>query len=115
MADRGKRDLLSFGVFLIIVIVSVLLYSPLQIIKDWTLMFPLIIALSGCWLAVLAVMRASNPQKYERGSFSTLSLGLVLVAVGSAWFLYGYGWLFSLIVILSVLAILAIAAALTRK
>jgi len=117
LAESGKRDLLSIGVVLILVVVSILLYQPLQIVKDWTLVIPLIIALSGGWLAVLARMRASSPQKYERDAFSTLSIGLLLVAIGGAWFIYGYGfgWLYSLIVILIAFAVLAIAAALKRK
>lgn len=116
MADTGKSGLVSIGVFLIIVVMSILLYQPLQIIKDWTLLLPLIIALSGCWLAVLAGMRHSSPQKYERGPFSTLSWGLLLVAIGGAWFMYGYGWwYYSLAIVLLALAALAIAAALKRK
>jgi hypothetical protein len=115
MADSGKRELLSIGAFSIIIVISILLYSPLQIITDWTLILPLILAFSGCWLAVLAGMRSSNPLKYERGPFSTLSWGLLLVALGGAWFAYGFGWLYSLIIILLVFAVLAIAAALKRK
>ena len=116
MADTGKSGLVSIGVFLIIVVSSILLYQPLQIIKDWTLLLPLIIALSGCWLAVLAGMRHSSPQKYERGPFSTLSWGLLLVAIGGAWFMYDYGWwYYSLAIVLLALATLAIAAALKRK
>ncbi len=117
MAESGKRDLLSIGVVLILVVVSILLHQPLQIVKDWTLVIPLILALSGGWLAVLAGMRSSNPQKYERDAFSTLSMGLLLIAVGGAWFIYGYGfgWLYSLVIVLLVLAALAIAAALKRK
>lgn len=116
MGDTGKSGLVSIGVFLIIVVMSILLYQPLQIIKDWTLLLPLIIALSGCWLAVLAGMRHSSPQKYERGPFSTLSWGLLLVAIGGAWFMYDYGWwYYSLAIVLLALATLAIAAALKRK
>ena len=117
MAESGKRDLLSIGVVLILVVVSILLYQPLQIVKDWTLVVPLIIALSGGWLAALAGMRVSSPQKYERDAFSTLSMGLLLIAVGGAWLVYGYGfgWLYSLVIVLLVLAALAIAAALKRK
>jgi uncharacterized Tic20 family protein len=115
MASGESRDLLSIGIILVIVIASILLYTPLQIISDWTLIFPLIIALSGLWIMVLAGMRASNPQKYARGAFSTLSWGALLVAIGGAWFLYSYGWVYSLIVILLVFALLAIAAAIKRK
>jgi hypothetical protein len=114
MAERG---LLSIGVLLVIVVVSILLYVPLQVITDWTLILPLILALYGLWTIALGGMRASAPQKYERGAFSTLSMGLLLVAIGGAWFLYGYGydWYYSLIVILLALAGVAIASAMKRK
>jgi hypothetical protein len=111
----AERSLLSIGILLAIVVVSILLYQPLQVIKDWTLTLPLIVLLSGLWAMVLSGMRSSSPQKYERGAFSTLSWGLLLVAIGGAWFLYGYGWYYSLIVILLALAGLAIAASLKRK
>lgn len=114
MADGGKRDLLSIGVFLIILVASILLYQPLQVI-DWTLVLPTIIALSGCWLMALAGLRSSTPQKYERGVFGTLSWGLLLIAVGGAWFLYGYGWYYSLVLVLLAFAVLAIVAALKKK
>jgi hypothetical protein len=84
-------------------------------IIDWTLIIPLILVLSGCWTLVLAGMRASNPQKYERGAFSTLGLGLFMIAVGGAWYLFAFNWLYSLALILLVLAAIAIAAALRRK
>lgn len=112
MADRG---LLSIGVFLVIIVVSVLLWQPLRIITDWLLILPLIILFSGLWAVILAGMRSSVPQKYERGAFSTFSWGLLLVAIGGAWLLYGYGWYYSLIVILLVLAGIAIVAAMKRK
>jgi hypothetical protein len=114
MAERG---LLSIGVLLVIVVVSILLYVPLQVITDWTLILPLILALYGLWTIALAGMRASSPQKYEREAFSTLWMGLLLVAIGGAWFLYGYGydWYYSLIVVLLALAGVAIASAMKRK
>ncbi|MBS7632062.1 hypothetical protein KEJ15_00330 [Candidatus Bathyarchaeota archaeon] len=115
MSDAGKRGLLSIGVFLLIVVVSILLYQPLRFFADWLLIVPLIVALSGCWLMVLAGLRAAHPQQYERGAFSTLSWGVLLVAVGGAWFFYGYGWFYSLVIVLVALAFIAIAAALKLK
>jgi cobalamin synthase len=114
MAD-GNRGLLTIGVFLVIVVVGIILYQPLQIIRDWMLVLPFIIALAGCWIIALAGMKASSPQKYEIGGFATLSWGLLLVAIGGAWFLYGFGWYYSIIVILLALAGLVIAVALKRK
>ena len=111
---ESRRETLSIGVFLIIIVVAIMLYAT-QVITDWTLIFPLVLTLSGCWMLVLAGMRASNPQKYERGAFSTMGLGLLLIAVGGAWYLFAFNPLYSLALVLLVFAALAIAAALRRK
>ena len=110
---ESRRETLSIGVFLIIIVVAIILYVASLI--DWTLIFPLILVLSGCWTLVLAGMRAANPQKYERGAFSTMSLGLLLIAVGGAWYLFAVNPLYSLALVLLVLGALAVAAALRRK
>jgi hypothetical protein len=110
---ESRRETLSIGVFLIIIVVAIILYVASLI--DWMLIFPLILVLSGCWTLVLAGMRAANPQKYERGAFSTVSLGLLLIAVGGAWYLFAVNPLYSLALVLLVLGALAIAAALRRK
>jgi len=116
MSEDGNRGLLSIGVFIIILVVSIILYvPPLGLIPDWSLIPPLILALYGCWVMVLAGIRASNPQKYERGPFSTFAGGLILIAIGGAWFVSSYNWLYSLAIILLVLGVLAIAAALRKK
>ena len=111
--SEDRRQLLSVGIFLIILVVSIVLYAVGVI--DWTLIVPVILVLLGIWLVALAAMRSRNPTKYERGSFATLSMGLLLIAVGGAWYLVGVNWLYSLALILLVLAILAIAAALRHK
>ena len=110
---ESRRETLSIGVFLIIIVVAIMLYVTSLI--DWTLIVPVVLVLSGCWTLVLAGMRASNPQKYERGAFSTMSLGLLLIAVGGAWYLFAFNPLYSLALVLLVLGALAIAAALRRK
>jgi hypothetical protein len=110
---ESRRETLSIGVFLIIIVVAIMLYVASLI--DWTLIVPVVLVLSGCWTLVLAGMRASNPQKYERGAFSTMSLGLLLIAVGGAWYLFAVNPLYSLALVLLVLGALAIAAALRRK
>ena len=116
MAVGQNRGLLSIGVFLIILVISIVLYNPLGLIKDWGLIPPLIIALYGCWTIFLAGMRASNPRKYERGAFSTLAWGLLLIAIGGAWFFAVRAlWLYSLAIVLFVLGVLAIAAALRKR
>jgi len=95
-------------------VISIILYEPLHLI-DWHLILPLILALYGCWTIGLAGIRASNPHKYERGPFSTFALGLILIAVGGAWFVSSVSWIYSLVIILLAPAVLAIAAALKRK
>jgi uncharacterized membrane protein len=111
---ESRRETLSIGVFLIIIVVAIMLIAT-GVIADWTLIFPLVLALSGCWTLVLAGMRAMNPQKYERGAFSTMGLGLILIAVGGGWCLFAFNPLYSLALVLLVFAVLAIAAALRRK
>ncbi len=68
-------------------------------------------------MLALAVIRSGNASKYERSTYGTASIGLLLVAVGGAWTLIalGYNWLYALALILLVLAGLAIAAAMRRK
>jgi hypothetical protein len=112
--SESRRQLLSIGVFLLIIVAVIVLYAATII--DWTLIIPLILVLSGCWTLVLAGMRASNPQKYERGGFSTMGLGLLLIAVGGGWYLFSVNLaLYALALILLVIAAIAIAAALRRK
>jgi len=111
---ESRRQLLSIGVFFIIIVAAILLYAA-QVITDWTLIFPIIFVMSGCWTLVLAALRSSSPQKYERGAFSTMGLGLLMIALGGAWYLFAYNALYSLALILLVLGALAIAAALRRK
>jgi len=114
MAHTENRELLSIGVFLIILVIAIILYVPMHLI-EWPLIPPLILTLYGCWTMGLAGMRASNPQKYERGPFSTFAWGFLLVAVGGAWFLYSFSPLYSLAMLLLVVGVLAIASALKRK
>lgn len=114
MASKAQRDLLSFGVFLVVVVVGLVLWQPLQVI-DWTMIVPFVIFVSGCWVVVLAGMQSSNTLKYERDAFTILSWGVLLVAIGGAWFLYYYGWVYSIIVVLLAFAALAIGVALKRK
>ena len=56
-----------------------------------------------------------NPVSMNAAPLALWRLGLVLIAVGGAWFLFSFNWLYSLVVILLVVAALAIAAALKRK
>ncbi len=108
-----KRQLLSIGVFIIILVVAIVLFAAGAI--DWTLIVPVVLVLFGVWLLALASLRGVNHDKYARSPFSTAVMGLLLVAVGGAWFLSRVNWLYSVALVLLVLAGVAIAAALKRK
>jgi len=114
MPEGQDRGLLSIGAFLIILVISIMLYSPLGLITHWSLIIPLVLAFYGCWTILLAGIRASNPQKYERGPFSTFAGGLMLLTVGGAWFLWSVNWIYSLVLILLVLGVLAIVTAMKK-
>jgi O-antigen/teichoic acid export membrane protein len=111
--SESRRQLLSIGVFLIILVVAILLVATNILV--WTLIVPLVLALFGIWILALAVMRRANPQNYERSSFSTMAIGLCLIVIGGAWYLVTFNWLYSLALILLALAAIAIVAALGRK
>jgi hypothetical protein len=110
---ESSRDMLSLGVFLIIIVAAILLFAVGFV--DWTLVVPVILVLSGFWMLVLAVMRGSKPQKYAPSAFGSMGIGLFLIAVGGAWYLFRFGVLYSVALVLLVLGALAIAAALRRK
>ncbi len=111
--SESSRNLLTIGVFIITIVVAILLYVVAVI--DWTSIVPVVLLLSGLWLLTLGAIRASKPVKYERSSFSTIALGLVAISVGGAWLFLAINWLYSLVIILIVLASLVIVAALQRK
>ena len=111
---QSNRDLLSIGAFLVIIVVAILLYAGGII--DLGLVVPVVLVLSGFWALVLAGLKSSNTQKYERGAFSTMGFGLLLIAVGGGWYLFSVGLaLYALVLIMLVLAAISIAAALRRK
>ena len=110
---ESKRQLLTIGAFFIILVVAILLVATNIITLG--LIVPLVLGLFGLWILVLAVMRGATPQKYERGAFSTMAMGVGLIVLGAAWFLFSYNWLYSLALILLALGAIAIAAALRRK
>lgn len=109
----ANRELLSVGAGLIIIVIALLLASSGLI--AWWMTVPLIIALCGLWVLALAMMQASTPQKYGMGTFALTAWGVFMLAIGGAWFLYSSGPIYSLVLILIVVAIVAIAAALNRK
>jgi hypothetical protein len=111
--SESNRELLSIGAFIVTVVIGILLYATGLI--DWTLIAPVVLVIFGAWMLGLASIRGSKPIKYERGAFGTLALGLCLIAAGGAWFLFSINWLYSIVVLLLVVAALAIAASLKRR
>ena len=108
---KGQLDLLSFGVLIVILAILLIAFGPTQ---EWDKILSLTITLYGLWVVALAGIRAKSPDKYERGAFSTFVMGILLVAVGGAWVLNietGY-WLYSVVLLLIVVGVLAIASAL---
>ncbi|MFB3889695.1 MAG: hypothetical protein ACE14S_09410 [Candidatus Bathyarchaeia archaeon] len=110
---EDKRGLLTLGAFFISVVVGILLYAAKLI--DWTLIVPVVLVVFGIWMLALAGMRSSSPTKYGPSGFATMSIGLVLIAVGGAWYLFTVNWLYSIVLLLLVFAALAVAAAMKRK
>ena len=112
--SNSDRQLLSFGVFLIIIVVGILL--AVAGVISWGLFVPVVVVLyrllgnSFRWLCRQVNRRSTNVEP----SAQWLS-GIGLIAFGAAWYLFGINWIYSLVVILLVIAALAIATALRRK
>jgi hypothetical protein len=113
MMSESRRQLLSIGVFFIILVLAILLVAAK--VLTWGLFGPFVLGLLGIWIIALAAMRSANPQKYERSSFSTMAMGGGLIVLGVAWYVFTFGWLYSVALILLALGLIAIAAALRRK
>jgi hypothetical protein len=115
VSESDRRLLYSVGVLFILIAVGIILSLPGVELISPLMIPPFIIGLYGVWMIGLAGAKARSPEKYERGPFSTFSWGVLLAAIGGAWFLYGYNFLYSLLVLLIVIAVLAIVAATRRK
>jgi hypothetical protein len=113
MAQSG-RELLSIGAFFLIIAVAIALYAA-NVITDWTLIVSLVLVLSGFWFLVLAGLRVSKSGVYERSAFSTMTMGLLLIALSGAWYLFRFNWLYSLVLLLVAFGALAIATALRHE
>lgn len=111
---ESRRQLLTIGVFLIILVVAILLTAS-GLIGNWLNFFPTVLILFGVWMLVLAALRAQAPQKYERSPFSTVEMGVLLMALGGAWLVWRTGWYYSIAILLLALGVIAIVAALRRK
>jgi len=106
-------ELLSFGVLLVIVALVLVAYAG-QIITRLDESVSLIIALYGVWTMVLAGIRTQRPEKYGRSAYSTLVMGILVTALGGAWYLYiaTANFIVSIVLVLIVIGILAVASAL---
>jgi len=108
---KRQLGLLSFGVLVVIVALLLLAFGPTQ---EWDKILSLTLTLYGLWVIVLAGIRAKTPEKYGRTTFSILVWGILLLALGGAWYLYiqtGY-WLYSVVLLLVIVGILTVASAL---
>lgn len=112
---RRPLGLLSLGVLVVIIAICLMITSKIDEIISLTITF------FGVWIIILAGFKTRTPmeelEKYERGAFSILAWGILLVAIGGAYFLNirtGY-WIYSLALFLLVLGILIVAAALRSR
>jgi hypothetical protein len=98
----------------LLVLAAVLLVAFSQGLVRIDEVFALIIALYGVWTMILAGIRVRNPEKYGRGAYSTLVMGVLLTAFGGAWeFQIRFDNIFiTIALILVVIGILAVATAL---
>jgi len=110
---RQQSDMLSLGVLLVIIALVLAAYAA-WIITRLDEVPALIIALYGAWTIVLAGIRAGNPDKYGRGAYSTLVMGILFIAFGGAWYLYiaTANVIMSIVLLLIVVGVLAVATAL---
>jgi len=106
-------ELLSLGVFLVIVALVLVAYLG-QMITRLDEVIALVIALYGVWTVVLAGIRTQRPEKYGRGAYSTLVMGILLIAIGGSWYLYiaTANFVLSIVLLLIIIGILAVASAL---
>lgn len=107
-----QYEMLTVGVFLIIAAVLLVAFeaSSIQRLDEAV---AIIIALYGIWTMILAGIRVRNPEKYGRGAYSTLVMGVVLTALGGAWvfFIETASIIVAVAIILVVIGVLAVATA----
>ena len=111
---ESRRQLLSIGVLFIIIVVAILSYAA-KLIGNWLNIFPTIFILFGAWEVVMAFIRSTSPQKYERTPFGTLEMGIIIMALGGAWLVWRTNWLYSIALLILVLGVIAVVSAMRRK
>ena len=72
--------------------------------------------LYGLWVIVLARIRNKTPEKYGRSAFSILIWGILLLAIGGAWYLniLTGNTLYSVVLFLVIVGVVALASAMLR-
>jgi hypothetical protein len=113
-----QYETLSIGVLMVIIALMLVAYS--SGIVDLGQMMALIITFYGVWTVILGGIRIRNPEKYGRGAQSTLTMGIVLIAIGGAWLLLSAGVsvilaIALLIVIVGILAVVSALPSFRRK
>ena len=113
---REQTAILSIGVFIIIVAISLIAYGT-GIIKGIDEVFSLIIMSYGVWLMILSAIAGGGTKSYERSPFSTFAWGVMLTAIGGAWFLNikTKQWVYSLALVLLILGLLVVVVALRSR
>ncbi len=108
-----QYELLSMGALLVFAAVLLVAFA-VGVVTRIDEVLALIIALYGVWTMILAGVRVRNPEKYGRGAYSTLVMGVLLTAFGGAWeFQIRFDNIFiTIALILVVIGILAVATAL---
>jgi|YelNatPaOPRAMG01_1025707.scaffolds.fasta_scaffold00915_29 hypothetical protein len=111
--SEARRQLLTAGALVFAAVATLLLYAVNLI--PWTAVLPVFLAFVSVWLLALAVARAHKPLKYERSAFSTMSVGVLLMALSAAWLAYAYHPVYALVIVLVAVGCIAIAAGLRHK
>ncbi len=108
-----QLGLLSFGVFVIIIAVLLVAFAPTG---NWGSILSLTLVFYGLWIIVLAGIRNRTPEKYGRSAYSILIWGILIVAVGGAWYfnILTGNILYSVVLLLVIVGIAAVASALLR-
>jgi hypothetical protein len=105
---KQQLGLLSFGVLVIIIAILLVAFAP-----DWGSIISLTLMLYGLWVIVLSGIRAKTPEKYGRSAFSILIWGILLLAIGGAWYLniLTGNILYSVVLFLVIVGVVALASA----
>jgi O-antigen/teichoic acid export membrane protein len=108
---KQQLGLLSFGVLVIIIAILLVAFAP-----DWGSIISLTLMLYGLWVIVLAGIRNKTPEKYGRSAFSILIWGILLLAIGGAWYLniLTGNILYSVVLFLVIVGVVALASAMLR-